>query len=222
VVNNGKHAFRVLLVDDHQIVRRGLRTVLEERGRLSVIGEAGTVKDAVREAARLQPDVIVMDLRLPDGTGIEACREIRSTNPDAKVVILTSFADEDALFSAVMAGAAGYVLKDLDPSMLQDSLVTVAQGGSLLDPKMTTQVLERLRRGQGAHPADDPFSTLTPQEDRILTMIGDGLTNREIAERLSLTEKTVKNYVSQIYSKLHVERRPQAARLATERRMRKQ
>jgi DNA-binding NarL/FixJ family response regulator len=215
-------SYRVLIVDDHQIVRRGLRTVLEERGRLSVVGEAGTVRDAVTEAKRLQPDVIVMDLRLPDGSGIDACREIRGQDPEAKIVILTSFADEDALFSAVMAGASGYVLKDLDPSMLQDSLVTVAQGGSLLDPKMATQVLQRLRRGQGSHPADDPFSSLTPQEDRILTMIGDGLTNREIAGRLSLTEKTVKNYVSQIYSKLHVQRRPQAARLATERRMRKQ
>jgi two-component system, NarL family, response regulator DevR len=219
---NRPEQFRVLLVDDHQIVRRGLKTVLEERSRLSVVGEAGTVRDAVVQAERLQPDVIVMDLRLPDGSGIEACREIRSRDPSAKVVILTSFADEDALFSAVMAGAAGYVLKDLDPSMLQDSLVTVAQGGSLLDPKMTTRVLERLRRGQGSHPADDRFSTLTPQEDRILTMIGDGHTNREIADKLALTEKTIKNYVSQIYSKLQVSRRPQAARLATERRMRKQ
>ena len=213
---------RVLIVDDHQIVRRGLKAVLEERGKLTIVGEAGTVAGAVLEAARLNPDVIVMDLRLPDGTGIDACREIRSANADAKVVILTSFADEDALFSAVMAGAAGYVLKDLDPSLLQDSLLTVAHGGSLLDPKMTTQVLERLRKGQAAHPADDRFAALTPQEDRILTMIGDGLTNREIADELSLTEKTVKNYVSQIYSKLDVERRPQAARLATERRMRKQ
>lgn len=216
-----RQQFRVLLVDDHQIVRRGLKTVLEERGRLSIVGEAGTVREAIEQAGKLKPDVIVMDLRLPDGSGIEACREIRSHDPNAKVVILTSFADEDALFSAVMAGAAGYVLKDLDPSMLQDSLVTVAQGGSLLDPKMATQVLERLRHGQGQHPADDPFSSLTPQEDRILTMIGDGLTNREIADELHLTEKTIKNYVSQIYAKLNIERRPQAARLATERRMRK-
>lgn len=213
--------FSVLLVDDHQIVRRGLRSVLEDGGRLRIVGEAGTVRDGVAEAARLRPDVIVMDLRLPDGSGVEACREIRSQNPGAKVVILTSFADEDALFAAVIAGAAGYVLKDLDPSNLVDSLITVANGGSLLDPKMTTRVLDRLRTGHAQHPADDPFTTLTPQEDRIVTMIGEGLTNREIAEQLSLTEKTIKNYVSQIYSKLHVQRRSQAARLATERRMRK-
>jgi two-component system, NarL family, response regulator DevR len=220
--NSSPQQFRILLVDDHQIVRRGLRTVLEERGRLTVVGEAGTVREAIAEAERLRPDGTVMDLRLPDGTGIDACREIRSKDPTAKVVILTSFADEDALFAAVMAGAAGYVLKDLDPSTLQESLLTVAQGGSLLDPKMTTRVLDRLRRGQGQHPADDAVSSLTPQEDRILVMIGDGLTNREIADELSLTEKTIKNYVSQIYSKLHVERRSQAARLATERRLRKQ
>ncbi len=213
--------FSILLVDDHQIVRRGLRAVLEDGGRLRVVGEAGTVREGVSEAARLHPDVILMDLRLPDGSGVEACREIRSNDSEAKVVILTSFADEDALFAAVLAGAAGYILKDLDPSNLVDSLITVANGGSLLDPKMTTRVLDRLRSGHTQHPADDPFSTLTPQEDRIVTLIGDGLTNREIADQLSLTEKTIKNYVSQIYSKLHVQRRSQATRLTTERRMRK-
>lgn len=212
---------RVLLVDDHEIVRRGLKAVLEDRSQIVIVGEAGTVRDGVAEAARVQPDVIVMDLRLPDGSGVEACREIRNNDPNAKVVILTSYADEDALFSAVMAGAAGYVLKDLDPANLQNSIITVADGGSLLDPKMATAVLERLRKGNVGHPADDAFSTLTPQEDRILDMIGNGLTNREIAGELSLSEKTIKNYVSQIYSKLHVERRSQAARLATEREFRK-
>lgn len=213
---------RVLLVDDHAIVRRGLKAVLEERGHIAIVGEAGTAKSGVEEALRLKPDVTVMDLRLPDGSGVEACRDIRSQNPDAKIIILTSYADEDALFSAVMAGASGYVLKDLNPENLEDALATVAGGGSLIDPKMVTTVLDRLRRGNARHPADDAFASLTPQEDRILEMIGDGLTNREVASELSLSEKTVKNYVSQIYSKLHVERRAQAARLATERQMRKE
>jgi len=214
--------YRVMLVDDHEIVRRGLRTVLEERPEIAVVGEAGTVRESVALAEQLRPDVIVMDLRLPDGSGVEACREIRSRIEDAKVLILTSHADEDALFSAVLAGAAGYVLKDLNPARLQDAIITVGSGGSLLDPQMATQVLDRLRRGDARHPADDPFASLSPQEERILDMIGEGLTNREIANVLKLSEKTVKNYVSQIYSKLHVERRSQASRLATERRMRKQ
>ncbi len=212
---------RILLVDDHEIVRRGLKTVLEDNGDFVVIGEAGTVKQGVAEALRLKPDVIVMDLRLPDGSGVEACRQIRARAPGSKVVILTSYTDNDALYSAVMAGAAGYVLKDLDARQLRETLTTVAEGGSLLDPKMTTVVLERMRLGATRHPADDPFSTLTPQEDRILSLIGDGLTNREIAGQVNLSEKTVKNYVSHIYSKLHVERRSQATGLATERRIRR-
>ena len=211
-----------MIVDDHAIVRRGLKAVLQERREIVVVGEAGNVAEAISEADRLEPDVIVMDLRLPDGSGVEACREIRSRHPEASVLILTSFADEDALFSAVLAGASGYVLKDLNLNSVQDAVITAGSGGSLLDPQMATRVLERLRRGDAHHPADDGFATLTPQEERILDMIGDGLTNREIAGRLSLSEKTVKNYVSQVYSKLHVERRSQAATLATERRMRKQ
>lgn len=213
--------YRVLLVDDHEIVRRGLRAVLQERAEIAVVGEAGTVQSGIEEAARLQPDIVVMDLRLPDGSGVEACREIRSQSPDTKVIILTSYADEDALFAAVMAGASGYVLKDLDPDRLQEAIVTVGRGGSLLDPKLATAVLERLRRGGAQHPADDKFSTLSPQEDRILGYIGEGLTNREIAELLNLSEKTIKNYVSQIYAKLHIKRRSQAATIATERRLRK-
>lgn len=212
----------VLLVDDHEIVRRGLKAVLEERKEVSVVGEAGSVRESIELAARLRPDVVVMDLRLPDGSGVEACREIRSHQPDTKVLILTSYADQDALFSAVMAGASGYVLKDLNIEAVQNAVITVGRGGSLLDPAMATRVLDRLRQGNARHPADDAFSSLSPQEERILDMIGGGLTNREIAERLSLSEKTVKNYVSQIYSKLHVERRSQAASLATERRIRKE
>ncbi len=213
---------RVMIVDDHAIVRRGLKAVLQERREIVVVGEAGNVAGAISEADRLEPDVIVMDLRLPDGSGVEACREIRSRHPEASVLILTSFADEDALFSAVLAGASGYVLKDLNPNSVQDAVITIGTGGSLLDPQMATRVLERLRRGDAHHPADDGFATLTPQEERILDMIGDGLTNREIAGKLSLSEKTVKNYVSQVYSKLHVKRRSQAATLAAERRTRKQ
>lgn len=209
--------YRVLLVDDHQAVRRALRVLLEEPGRLAVIGEAGTVKDAVREAARLRPDVIVMDLRLPDGTGVEACRAIRGIDPDVRVVILTSFADEDALRSAVAAGAAGYVLKDLDPSTLHDSLVTVAEGGSLLDPKPKAPAPEGLSHGEGVDPSDVPSATLTPLEDRILAMIRDGLTNQEIGDRLSLAERTIRSYVAQIHAKLCAGRLPGAARLATKR-----
>ena len=217
-----KHALRVVLVDDHEIVRRGLRAVLSERGDIQVIGEAGTVRAGVDTAARLQPDVVVMDLRLPDGSGVEACREIRAARPETAVVILTSYADEDALFAAVMAGAAGYVLKDLDPQRLREAIITVGGGGSLLDSKLTTTLLDRLRRGVTAnHPADDPFLLLTAQEDRILDHIAEGKTNRAIAVELHLSEKTIKNYVSQIYAKLNVERRSQAATMATERRMRK-
>ena len=214
---------RVLLVDDHEVVRRGLQTILERNREIAIVAEAGTVASAISEAARVKPDVIVMDLRLPDGSGVEACRQIRSADDTVKVLILTSHADEDALFAAVLAGASGYVLKDLDPSGIQHAILEVGRGGSLLDPRLASRVLERMRRGGTAqHPADDPFAALTPQEDRILEMIGDGLTNREIADRLSLSEKTVKNYVSGIYSKLHVERRSQASSLATARRLRKQ
>jgi two-component system response regulator DevR len=213
---------RVLLVDDHAVVRRGLEDLLTERSEITVLGGAGTVKQAVDMAARLLPDVVVMDLRLPDGSGVEACREIRAAHPDTKVLILTSHADQNALFAAVMAGASGYLLKDINPSAIQDAVLQIGHGGSLLDPQMATGVLERLRRGQASHPADDAFASLSPQEDRILDMIADGLTNGEIAGRLQLAEKTIKNYVSQIYAKLNVERRSQAARLATERRIRKQ
>lgn len=215
-------ALRVLLVDDHEIVRRGLRALLAERHDIEVVGEAGTMRSGVEQAERLRPDVVVMDLRLPDGSGVEGCREIRAAHPEIRVLILTSYADEDALFSAVMAGAAGYVLKDLDPVQLQEAIATVGHGGSLLDPSMTTHLLDRLRHGSAHHPADDPFEQLTAQEERILELIAEGFTNRQIATRLGLSEKTIKNYVSQIYSKLNVERRSQAATIATERRMRKQ
>ena len=212
----------VLIVDDHELVRLGLRTLLDRRNDVHVVGAVSTAQEAVSEAARISPDVVVMDVRFPEGSGIEACREIRDVLPGTKVLILTSHADQHALFAAVMAGASGYLLKDLDPKGIQDAVFTVHSGGSLLDPQLATEVLDRLRKGRGTHPADDAFASLSPQEDRILDMIADGMTNSAIAARLSLAEKTVKNYVSQIYTKLHVERRSQAARLATERRLRKQ
>lgn len=212
---------RVLLVDDHEVVRRGLQAILDRNREITVVGEAASVAQAISEAARIQPDVVVMDLRLPDGSGVEACRDIRNANAATKVLILTSHADEDALFSAVLAGASGYVLKDLDPSGIQKAIIDVGHGGSLLDPQLATRILDRVRRGATKHPADDAFATLSPQEDRILDMIADGLTNRQIADQLSLSEKTIKNYVTEIYAKLHVQRRSQASRLATERRMRK-
>ncbi len=212
---------RVMLVDDHEVVRRGLQAILDRNPALRVVGEANTVATAVKEAAQVHPDVVVMDLRLPDGSGITACREIRDAQPDVKVLIMTSYVDKDALFSAVLAGAAGYVLKDLDTAAIQRAIVTVGRGGSVLEPQMTKLLLERMRQGSAQHPADDQFADLTPQEDRILDMIGEGLTNRQIADRLSLSEKTVKNYVSELYAKLHVDRRTQAATLATERRLRK-
>ena len=213
---------RVMIVDDHAVVRRGLRDLLSERAEITVVGEAGTVKQALAEAVRLRPDVVVMDLRLPDGSGVEACRDIRSAHPETKVLILTSHADQNALFAAVIAGASGYLLKDLNPASIRDAVTQLGHGGAMLDPQMAAGVLDRLRRGQGAHPADDAFSSLSPQEDRILDMVANGMTNGEIAARLQLAEKTIKNYVSQIYAKLNVERRSQAARLATERRLRKE
>jgi len=221
-VSTASHQFRVVLVDDHAVVRRGLIDLLSERPEITVVGEAGSVAQAIEVVAVTRPDVVVMDLRLPDGSGVEACREIREQLPETKVLMLTSHADQNALFAAVMAGASGYLLKDLNPRAIQDAVLTVAQGGSLLDPAMATEVLNRLRRGQATHPADDAFASLSPQEDRILDMIADGMTNGEIANKLGLAEKTVKNYVSQIYAKLNVERRSQASRLATERRLRKQ
>lgn len=221
-MSTAPHQFRVVLVDDHAVVRRGLIDLLSERAEITVVGEAGSVAQAIEVVAVTRPDVVVMDLRLPDGSGVEACREIREQLPETKVLMLTSHADQNALFAAVMAGASGYLLKDLNPRAIQDAVLTVAKGGSLLDPEMATEVLNRLRRGQATHPADDAFASLSPQEDRILDMIADGMTNGEIANKLGLAEKTVKNYVSQIYAKLNVERRSQASRLATERRLRKQ
>ena len=200
---------RVFLLDDHEVVRHGLRGLLEGAG-LDVVGDVGTAAEAVPEILRLKPDVAVLDGRLPDGSGIDVCRDVRSADPSIKVLILTSYDDDDALFAAIIAGAAGYVLKQVRGNDLIDAVRRVSAGQSLLDPAITMQVLERIRNGHG----DDPISRLTAQERRILDLIGEGMTNRQIAEAMSLAEKTVKNYVSQLLAKLGLERRTQAAVLA--------
>lgn len=200
---------RVMVVDDHEVVRQGLRATLEAAG-MTVIAEAGTVADAVERAMTTGPDIIVMDVRLADGSGIEATREIRAQRPDVRVVMLTSFADEDALFASILAGASGYVLKQVRSSDLVRSIRAVVDGQSLLDPAVTGAVLDRLRKGKDLL-RDEKLARLSPQEERILTLVAEGKTNREIGEDLGLAEKTVKNYVSAILSKLEVTRRAEAA-----------
>ena len=201
---------RVMLVDDHEIVRDGIRAMLEAQDDIVVTSEAGSVRDAIDEAARTRPDVIVMDVRLTDGSGIEATREIRAARPATKVLMLTSFADDEALFASIMAGASGYVLKQVKSGDLLRAIRAVGAGDSLLDPSVTTAVLDRLRKGKQLL-TDEKLSRLSPQEERILQQIADGKTNREIGEDLSLAAKTVKNYVSSILSKLEVARRAEAA-----------
>jgi DNA-binding NarL/FixJ family response regulator len=201
---------RVMLVDDHEVVRDGIRAMLASEEDIVVTAEAGSVRDAVDEAARARPDVIVMDVRLTDGSGIEATREIRAQRPATKVLMLTSFADDEALFASIMAGASGYVLKQVKSNDLVRAIRTVGAGESLLDPSVTTPVLERLRKGKHLM-KDERLARLSPQEERILTLIADGRTNKEVGDELGLAEKTVKNYVSSILSKLEVARRAEAA-----------
>ncbi len=201
-------ATRVFLLDDHEIVRRGLRELLEAEDDLVVAGEAGTAEEALIRIPATSPDVAVLDVRLPDGDGIEVCREIRSRYPEVNCLILTSFADDEALFSAILAGAAGYVLKQVRGTDLVDAIRRVAQGQSLLDPTVTARALQRLRT---PHEPVDELANLTDQERRILDLIAEGLTNRQIGERMYLAEKTVKNYVSNLLSKLGMSRRTEAA-----------
>ena len=200
---------RVFLLDDHEVVRRGVREMLEAGGDdLVVAGEAGTADEALRRIPAVAPDVAVLDVRLPDGNGVEVCREIRSRHPDVRCLMLTSFADDEALFDSIMAGAAGYVLKQVRGSDLVDSVRRVAAGQSLLDPTVTAKVLERLRRGPEA---EEGGVHLTDQERRLLDLLAEGLTNRQIGERMYLAEKTVKNYVSNLLMKLGMHRRTEAA-----------
>ncbi|MEV8638844.1 response regulator transcription factor [Streptosporangium sp. NPDC051023] len=202
---------RVFLVDDHEVVRRGVAALLESEDDIEVVGEAGTVESAVARIPALRPDVAVLDVRLPDGSGIDVCREVRSATPGLACLMLTSFADDDALFTAVMAGASGYVLKQIHGSDLIGAVRTVASGQSLLDPQTTASMLQRLR-DQATR--KDPVEALSEQERHILELIGEGLTNRQIGERMFLAEKTVKNYVSNLLAKLNMQRRTQVAALA--------
>ena len=201
---------RILIVDDHEVVREGLRALLARREGFEIVGQAGTAEQAIAEAARSEPDVIVMDVRLPDGSGIEACREIREVRPETKVIMLTSYADDDAVFASILAGAAGYVLKQTRGSVLADAIAAVARGESLLDAAVTQKVLERVRSASQRKP-DDPLDALTEQEHKILSLIAEGKTNKEIAGEVYLSDKTVKNYVSNILSKLNMRRRSEAA-----------
>ena len=201
---------RLMLVDDHEVVRSGLRAMLEATGEVRIVAEAGSVRGAIAEADRTRPDVIIMDVRLDDGSGIEATREIRARRPETRVLMLTSFADDEALFASIMAGASGYVLKQIHGTDLVRAIRQVGQGQSLLDPAVTATVLDRLRRGKHLL-RDEKLARLSAQEERILGLVAEGLTNGEIGARLKLAEKTVKNYVSTILSKLEVARRAEAA-----------
>jgi DNA-binding NarL/FixJ family response regulator len=203
---------RVFLLDDHEVVRRGLADLLQVDGDIEVVGESASATEATARIPALRPDVAVLDARLPDGNGIDVCRDVRAVDPSIKGLILTSYEDDEALFAAIMAGAAGYVLKQIRGTDLVDAVRRVAAGQSLLDPAITARVLERIRQG-----TDEPkeLKTLTDQERRILGYIAEGLTNHEIAQRMFLADKTVKNYVSSVLAKLGLERRTQAAVLAT-------
>jgi DNA-binding NarL/FixJ family response regulator len=199
-----------MIVDDHEVVRGGLRAMLEATGDISVVAEAGTVQEAIAAADQHQPDVVVMDVRLADGSGVEATREIRARRPETQVLMLTSFADDEALLASIMAGASGYVLKQIRGGELLRAIRSVGAGHGLLDPALTQAVLQRLRRGKHML-RDERLARLSAQEEGILTLIADGRTNRQIGQELSLAEKTVKNYVSNILGKLDVERRAGAA-----------
>ncbi|MEY2420687.1 MAG: two-component system, NarL family, response regulator DevR [Acidimicrobiaceae bacterium] len=200
---------RVFLLDDHEVVRRGLRELLEAEDDLEVVGEAGSAEEAIGRIPATSPNVAILDVRLQDGSGVEVCREIRSKHPEIACLMLTSYADDEALFSAIMAGAAGYVLKQVRGTDLVDGVRRVGRGESLLDPSLTARVLERLR-----NPEPDELAELTDQERRILDYISEGMTNRQIGEQLFLAEKTVKNYVSNVLSKLGMSRRSEAAAYA--------
>lgn len=203
---------RILLVDDHEIVRQGIRALVETVEDFEVVGEAGTVEDAVKRVGLDSPDVVVLDVRLPDGSGVEACRDIRSRFPDVKVLMLTSFADEEALMSAIMAGASGFVLKKVNSSELLGAIRKVGEGESLLDTTMTEQLFRRLRDGKSEDPV---LARLTDRERSILDLVAEGKTNRQIAEEMFLAEKTVKNYVSNLLSKMGMSRRTEAATYLT-------
>jgi DNA-binding NarL/FixJ family response regulator len=208
-----KQPIRIFLVDDHEVVRRGVADMLSTDPGITVVGEAKNAAEAMARVPALRPDVVVLDVRLPDGDGVTVCRDLRARMPDLGVVMLTSYSDDEALFQAILAGASGYLLKQILGQDLVTAVRTVAAGGSLLDPTATSAVLARMRRA--AEPTG-PLDALSDQERTVLDLIGEGLTNRQIGERMFLAEKTVKNYVSHVLAKLGMERRTQAAILATE------
>jgi DNA-binding NarL/FixJ family response regulator len=212
-----KPPLRLLVVDDHEIVRQGLVALLARRPNFQVVAEAATAAESIELARRFRPDLIVMDVRLPDGSGIEACREIRAEMPETRVVILTSYPDEEAVFSAIIAGASGYLLKQVRGRDLVAALEAVGRGESLLDPAVTEKVLDRVRR-IATSGATDELAQLTGQEQKILLLVAEGKTNKEIATEVFLSDKTVKNYVSSILSKLNLQRRAQAAAFVAKRR----
>ncbi len=203
--------FKVFLLDDHEVVRAGLRGLLEQNKEIDVVGEASTADEALRRVPALAPDVAVLDVRLPDGDGVEVCRELRSRMPDLRCLMLTSFADDDALFAAIMGGASGYLLKQIRGNDLVEAIIKVGHGESLIDPALAGKVLQRLREGPAQ---DERLNRLSEQERRVLDLLAEGLTNRQIAERLYLAEKTVKNYVSNLLAKLNMSRRSEAAAFA--------
>ncbi|WP_228980888.1 response regulator transcription factor [Streptomyces sp. DH12] len=213
---SGRGPVRVFLLDDHEVVRRGVHDLLDAEPDLAVVGEAGTAEQALARVPALRPDVAVLDVRLPDGDGVSVCRELRSRMPDLACLMLTSFDDEEALLDAIMAGASGYVLKQITGTDLVSAVRTVASGQSLLDPGATARVMARLRGGDPRKDEQAGLAGLTERERDILALVGEGLTNREIGERLYLAEKTVKNNISRLLAKLGVERRVQAAVLATQ------
>ncbi|HVT64189.1 MAG TPA: response regulator transcription factor [Mycobacteriales bacterium] len=205
-------AIEVFLLDDHEVVRRGVRELLESEGDIKVVGEASTATEALARVPAVRPQVAILDVRLPDGDGVTVCRDLKSELPELACLMLTSFADDEALFEAIMAGAAGYLLKEVRSADILSAVRTVAAGGSLLDPRTTLLLMDRLRDQANKH-QDDPLAVLSDQERKVLDLIGEGMTNRQIGERLYLSEKTVKNYVSHLLGKLGMERRTQAAAL---------
>ena len=214
MTNSARPPIRILLVDDSELVRRGIKTVLASTtiAPLRVVGEAGNVADAVTEATRLKPDIVLLDIRLPDGSGFDACREILRRQPDTRIVVLTSFSNDNFVYEAITAGAHGYLMKEIDPAGLVQAMLDVADGRSILDPDTTARVI-RLVRAQSAGASNEDLAALSPQERRVLALVAEGKTNKEIGEQLGLSDNTVKNYLGSVFEKLHVKRRSQAAAL---------
>jgi len=214
VINSTRPPIRILLVDDSALVRQGIKTVLAASNAvpLRVVGEAGNVAEAVAEAARVKPDIVLLDIRLPDGSGFDACREILRRQPETRIIVLTSFSNDNFVYEAITSGAHGYLMKEIDPAGLVQALLDVADGRSILDPDTTARVI-RLVRAQSAGASNEDLASLSPQERRVLALVAEGKTNKEIGEQLNLSDNTVKNYLGSVFEKLHVKRRSQAAAL---------